>query len=94
MGTTERLVVDLPSDLVEGLRDSIKAGAFASESEAIEALLRSWYSPDEIAEPGIEALRAFVAEGIAEADAGHVIDADKVHAELRARIKAIADRRE
>jgi len=49
MGTTERLVVDLPSDLVEGLRDSIKAGAFASESEAIEALLRSWYSPDEIA---------------------------------------------
>ena len=94
MGTTERLVVDLPSDLVEGLRDSIKAGAFASESEAIEALLRSWYSPDDISEPGIETLRAFVAEGIAEADAGHVIDADKVHAELRARIKAIADRRE
>jgi Arc/MetJ-type ribon-helix-helix transcriptional regulator len=91
---TERLVVDLPSDLVEDLRVSIKAGAFASESDAIEVLLRSWYGPDEIGEPDIETLRAFVAEGIAEADAGHLIDADTVHAELRARIKAISDRRE
>jgi antitoxin ParD1/3/4 len=94
MGTTERLVVDLPSDLVEGLRDSIKAGAFSSESEAIELLLRNWYGADESGEPDIETLRAFVAEGIADVEAGRVIDADKVHAELRARIKAIADRRE
>ena len=42
MGTTERLVIDLPSELVDGLRDSIKAGEFSSESEAIEALLRAW----------------------------------------------------
>lgn len=94
MGTTQRLVVDLSSDLVEGLRNSVKAGAFASESEAIEILLRSWYGPDEAGEPDIETLRAFVAEGLAEADAGHLIDADTVHAELRARIKAISDRRE
>ena len=94
MGTTERLTVDLPSELVEGLRDSIKAGAFSSESQVIEVLLRSWYGPDDVGEPDIETLRAFVAEGLAEADAGNLIDADQVHAELRARIKAIADRRE
>ena len=94
MGTTERLVFDLPSELLEGLRGSIKAGAFSSESQAIEVLLRSWYGSDEAGEPDIETLRAFVAEGLAEVDAGKVIDADKVHAELRARIKAIADRRE
>ncbi|MBX9773085.1 MAG: ribbon-helix-helix domain-containing protein [Xanthobacteraceae bacterium] len=93
MGTTERLVVDLPSDLVEGLRESVKAGAFSSESEAIEVLLRSWYGPDEVAERDIVTLRAFVAKGIAETDAGHVIDADQVHVELRTRIKAITDRR-
>jgi antitoxin ParD1/3/4 len=91
---TERLVVDLPSELVEGLRDSIKSGAFSSESQAIEVLLRSWYGPDEIGKPDIETLRAFVAEGLAEADAGHLLDADTVHSELRARIKAISDRRE
>jgi antitoxin ParD1/3/4 len=94
MSTTERLVVDLPSDLVAGLRESIRSGAFTSESEAIETLLRTWYGADGIEEPDIETLRAFVAEGLAEADAGRLIDADEVHAELRARIKAIADRRE
>ena len=94
MGTTERLVVDLPTELVEGLRDSVRSGAFASESEAIEALLRTWYGPEGFEEPDIETLRAFVAEGIAEADAGKFVDADKVHEKLRARIKAIAERPE
>lgn len=88
MGTLERLVVDLPSDLVEGLRDSVRSGAFASESEAIAALLRPWYGHGGVEEPDIKALRAFVAEGIADADAGRVSDAEDVYARLRARIEA------
>jgi antitoxin ParD1/3/4 len=94
MGTTERLVVDLPADLVAGLRDSIRAGNFSSESEALEAVLRVFFGQDELEEPDIETLRAFVAEGIAEADAGRLIPAQDVFADLRARLKAIADRRE
>jgi antitoxin ParD1/3/4 len=91
MSATERLVIDLPADLVEGLRDSIKSGAFASESEAIEKLLRPWYGHDyPLDEPDIEALRACVAEGIADADAGRISDAEDVYARLRAHIKAIA----
>lgn len=90
MGTTERLVVELPSDLVEGLRDSIKAGAFASESQAIEVLLRSWYGSDDVGEPDIETLRAFVAEGVADADAGRLHEAEEVYARVRARIAEIA----
>jgi len=90
MGATERLVIDLPSDLVEGLRDSIRSGAFASESEAIEMLLRPWYGHEQIEEPDIETLRAFVAEGIADADAGRLSDAEDVYARLRARIQALA----
>ena len=72
MATIERLEIDLPSDLVAGLRQSVRSGAFASESEAIETL------------------RAFVAEGIADADAGRVVDAEEVYARVRARIEAIA----
>jgi len=90
MSATERLVIDLPADLVEGLRDSIKSGAFASESEAIEILLRPWYGHERVEEPDIETLRAFVAEGIADADAGRLSDAEDVYARLRARIEAIA----
>ena len=88
MAILERLVVDLPSELVEGLRDSVRSGAFASESEAIAALLRPWYGHGRIDEPDIETLRAFVAEGIADADAGRVSDAEDVYARLRARIEA------
>ena len=94
MGTTERLVVDLPAELVDGLRDSVRAGDFSSESEALEAMLRVFLSRDGVEEPDIETLRAFVAEGIAEADAGKLIPAEEVFADLRARFKAIADRRE
>ena len=94
MGTTERLVIDLPSELVAAVRQEVESGAFASESEAIEVLLRDWFGSDDVEEPDIEPLRAFVAEGIADVDAGRIIDADEVHAELRARIKAVADRRE
>jgi predicted transcriptional regulator len=41
----------------------------------------------------LEGIRAAVAEGIADADAGRVYDADKVHAELRATIKKASARR-
>jgi antitoxin ParD1/3/4 len=93
MAATERLIVDLPSDLLRNLRNSVQAGEFASEGEAIEAVLRAWYPPDSVEEPDLEMFRASITEGIADADAGRVFDADEVHAELRARIKEIADRR-
>jgi antitoxin ParD1/3/4 len=93
MATTERLVVDLPTELVAALRDAVHSGAFASESEVLEAVLRAWHGDDGIEEPDIETLRAFVAEGIAEADAGHFVDADEMFERLRARYREkIADR--
>jgi Arc/MetJ-type ribon-helix-helix transcriptional regulator len=77
---------------VEGLRDSVKSGAFASESAAIEALLRPWYGDERIDESDIETLRAFVAEGIADVEAGRVSDAEDVYARVRARIAEIASK--
>ena len=90
MAATERLVVDLSSDLVTAVRDAVQTGAFASESAVLEAILRAWYGDDAAAEPDIETLRAFVAEGIADADAGRVSDAEEVYARVRARIEAVA----
>jgi Arc/MetJ-type ribon-helix-helix transcriptional regulator len=86
MGTTERLVVDLPSDLVTAVRNAVRSGAFASESKVLEAILRAWRGDDGVEEPDIETVRAFVAEGIADADAGRFVDADEMFERLRARL--------
>ena len=93
MGTTEQLLICLPGDLAEAVRDAVQSGAFASESDVIEAVLRAWHGEDGVEEPDIETLRAFVAEGIADADAGRFVDADKMFERLRARYQAkVADR--
>jgi Arc/MetJ-type ribon-helix-helix transcriptional regulator len=90
MATTERLVLDLPSHLVAGLRESVRSGAYPSESAAIEELLLAWYGPDGTDEPPIEQLRAFVAEGVADVDAGRVSDAEGVYARVLGSIDALA----
>jgi predicted transcriptional regulator len=41
----------------------------------------------------MEQIRAGVAEGLIEADAGELIEAGKVHAELRAKIGSVTNRR-
>jgi hypothetical protein len=69
----------------------MREGDFASEGEVIEAiLLARRHANGEAEEPDIETLRAFVAEGIAASDAGHVSAADDVYARVRARIEAAA----
>ena len=47
MAATERLVVDLPADLVTAVRAVVQTGAFASESDVLEAILRAWRSGDD-----------------------------------------------
>jgi antitoxin ParD1/3/4 len=92
MDTTERLVLDLPAELVAKLRQQVASGDFRSESEAVETILKFHYIEDSLDEGELEDIRTAVAEGIADADAGRIHDADEVHAELRARIKAYAAR--
>jgi antitoxin ParD1/3/4 len=90
MGTMEKLTVDLPTELVAAVRGVVRSGVFASESEVVEAVLRAWHGHDGVEEPDSETLRAFVAEGIADADAGRFVDAEEMFARLRARFSAIA----
>jgi Arc/MetJ-type ribon-helix-helix transcriptional regulator len=89
MGATERLVLDLPAYLVSGLRESVRSGAYPTESAAIEQLLLAWYGPNGTDEPPIELLRAFVAESIAEIDAGRGTEASEVFDELEARYQSM-----
>ena len=91
MASTEQLTIELPAELVAALRNSVRSGAFASESEAIETLLRTWFGPEGTEEPDIETLRAIVAEGIADAYAGRFVEAHEMFEELRVRIAKRGD---
>jgi Arc/MetJ-type ribon-helix-helix transcriptional regulator len=86
MTRTERLAVDLPPHLLHALRESVRSGAFASESEAIEVLLRGWYGDEETEEPDINTLRALVGEGVADVEAKRIAEAGEAYARVLARI--------
>jgi Arc/MetJ-type ribon-helix-helix transcriptional regulator len=88
METTERLVIDLPKELVDKLRELVASGEFSSESDAVEALLKASYYGDELDEEELREVRAAVAEADADIVAGRLHEADEVHAQLRAIIKA------
>jgi len=90
MSKTERLTVDLPAHLIAGIREAVRRGAFATESEAVEIALRTWYGDEHVEEPDTETLRAFVAEGLADVEAGRVCDAEEVFERVLARIDAVA----
>jgi antitoxin ParD1/3/4 len=93
MDTTERLVINLPKELVDKLREHVASGEFKSESHVVETVLKaSYYVDDELSAEELEEVRAAVAEGIADADAGRLIPAEEVYANLRARIKAVAEK--
>ena len=94
MGAMERLTVDLPADLVAAIRAPIESGVFATESEVLEAILRAWHRDEGLQESDIETLRAFLAEGIADADAGRFVDADEMFERLRGRYRAAIAGRE
>ncbi len=94
MSTTERLMLDLPSELVTKLREHVDSDGFASESELVGVILQAWYGSDGLDKDELEEVRAAVVEGLADVQAGRIFDADEVHTELRTRIKAAAARRE
>jgi antitoxin ParD1/3/4 len=90
MTKIERLAVDLPAHLLHGLRESVRSGVFASESEAVEVLLRGWYGDEGTEEADINTLRAFVSEGVADVEAGRIVDARDTYARVLARIGEFA----
>ena len=94
MSSTERLVIELPSDLAAALRHAVRIGPFASESEFLTSLLRAWQGDDSLSDEEMEQVRAAVAEGLADVEAGRVVDADTMFEGLRARYLAmIPDRK-
>jgi predicted transcriptional regulator len=88
MGAMERVVLELPAELAAKLRST--AEGFASESELVETLLGLYEYQSRYEEEDLEAVRAAVAEGLADVEAGRVAPEEEVYERVLARIDDIA----
>ncbi|NLT29873.1 MAG: type II toxin-antitoxin system ParD family antitoxin [Propionibacterium sp.] len=84
MRTTRQLSITLPNDMADELRDRVRSGAYASESEVIRDGLRTLFARD-------RAVEAWLREEVAAsydalmADPKDVLTADEVRAHLATR---------
>jgi antitoxin ParD1/3/4 len=74
----EKLSITLPADMAQVVRDKVRSGAYASNSEVIRDALRSWIER----ERRLQSLDAGIMRGLADAEAGHALSVDEVRAQL------------
>jgi Arc/MetJ-type ribon-helix-helix transcriptional regulator len=91
MSATERVIVDLPADLVEKLRERVAAGDIQSESEALREGLASVLAPDFWNEEWLEREVGEIYDRVM-AGEEELIPAEQVFDEIRAEIAARAER--
>lgn len=81
MGTTERLSITLPNDMVDVVRAKVQAGEYANESEVVRDGLHALFAQDDAVEtwlqdqvgPAYDALKA---------DPSRAVTPDQVRAHL------------
>jgi antitoxin ParD1/3/4 len=85
----------MPSSYVIGdhfeafVKDQVQQGRYASASEVIRDGLRALQEREQIRTAKLDALRAAIQQGV---DSGPGIPAEEVFADVRARIRKVADR--
>jgi antitoxin ParD1/3/4 len=76
--------VSLTPELEQMVQEKVASGLYASASEVVREALRMMRTRDEARQQKLEELRRDIAIGIADLDAGRVVDGEQVFAELRA----------
>lgn len=77
------LTVHLSPQLESMVREKVESGRYASAEEVVQDALRLMQARDDAAASQLDALRQEIAEGLADLDAGHTVDADSLFAELQ-----------
>lgn len=83
MAGAEKLSITLPRDLADMIRDRVRGGAYASNSEVIRDALRLWQEREEIRARKRGWLRGKIERSLA--DSRPPLDADEVFDELEGR---------
>ncbi|MCE7027342.1 ribbon-helix-helix domain-containing protein [Jiella avicenniae] len=58
MAVAEKLSVELPAEMLRTIRETVEAGEFGSESEALQEAVRAWQREREEDERQLDAIRA------------------------------------
>ena len=83
MRTTRQLSITLPNDMADALRDRVRAGEYASESEVIREGLRALFARDQAVEAWLQTEVA-AAYDAAVADPIRTVSAQALRARLAA----------
>lgn len=87
MRTTRQLSITLPNDMADALRERVRSGQYASESEVIREGLRALFARDQAVETWLREEVAAAYDALI-ADPNDVASADEVRANLAARHSA------
>ena len=97
MAKVQKISIALPKEMIADIRYAVDSGQYASTSEVIREAVREWKGPKKRPFPpnypyvdNIDDLRRMVKEGLDSLDRGERIPAERVYAEMRARIRAVA----
>ncbi len=93
MSDVQRITITVTDDMAAMVRGAVSAGDYASSSEIIREALRDWKVKRLVQEQHLAEMRAFIAEGIAEIEAGLDVPFDqemveKIKAEGRRKLRA------
>lgn len=82
MQTAEKLSITLPAEMVRVIRAKVESGGYSSNSEVIREAMRGWLDR----ERHFATLNAALERGIADADAGRLVDSDQARKSLLNRL--------
>ena len=82
MQTAEKLSITLPAEMVRVIRAKVESGGYSSNSEVNREAMRGWLDR----ERHFATLSAALERGIADADAGLVVDSDQARKSLLNRV--------
>ena len=83
MRTTRQLSIALPNDMADALRERVRAGEYASESEVIREGLRALFARDHAVEAWLRTEVAAAYDAVV-ADPTRAVSAESVRARLTA----------
>lgn len=84
MRTTRQMSITVPNDMADALRERVRSGEYASESEVIRDGLRTLFARDQAVETWLRSEVAAACDALV-ADPNDVVTADEVRAHLAAR---------
>ena len=84
---TDSMNVELTPDLEALVQRKVESGHYDNPSAVVEAALRLLLERDRLLDAQRQRLRGALAEGLAQADRGELLDGPEVVAELRDRLR-------